>query len=623
MSGIYGWFRRSGGAAGDILPMQSLYEQWFRDGQGQRHFDQVALGHTLLWNTPESRLESMPRQEGEDGQRLCITAQVRLDNREELAAALGVGCPLASVTDSELLLAAYRRWGENSPVHLLGDFAFALWDESRQHLFCARDHVGVASLYYACDERDFVFANHVHAITAAKPDCRSYDEEAIGIYLSEGELYSTERTLYARIRQLPPASTLTVSASGLHIRRYWCLADAPTREPGSLEDCSVRMRDLLEKSVACRLRSAYPVSAHLTGGLDSSAIVALAAPILARRGETLSTYNWNAGPGGNPDPYEREWSLGKAFARQLGVGHHFLSFTPDSMGRVLVEHDLTSMDTADLWYERDVRQLMRDAGSRTMLSGWGGDHVVSSHGDYALYDLFWHRDPVEALRLAWAAGSDAPSTLRRFLGYVYRLIIRPAFAGCGDEAGFEADPWLNLQYYAQAHVSLRQGAQSVVNSTLQRLTVRDDMLEQYSRGHLHNRLTSWAAGALSSGMEYRYPLLDKRLLEFALSLPPEYLWRMGYGRYLFRYALRDILPEAICWANLKQEPGRVARWAQVGSEALAHWLARGGQQVSHSHYVDVDRIGAGIRRLQRESLSPDQRLDLTLALTKAVLLARL
>ena len=123
----------------------------------------VGLGHRMLWTTPESLIEKLPleNQRGD----LVITADARIDNRDELIAALQINNrPSDKVVDSELILAAYEKWGEDCPEHLLGDFAFAIWDERRELLFCARDHFGVKPFYYYFANNTFAFGSEIKAL---------------------------------------------------------------------------------------------------------------------------------------------------------------------------------------------------------------------------------------------------------------------------------------------------------------------------------------------------------------------------------------------------------------------------------------------------------------------------
>lgn len=183
----------------------------------------AGLAHCRLRTTPESLDERLPLTGA--GGSLVLTADARLDNRTDLAAALG--CEPAT-TDAELLLAAYLRWGPQAPEYLLGDFAFAIWDAQRQRLFCARDHLGVKPFYYHHNPgRLFCFASEIKALLALPQVPAELNEVRVADYLLP-MLEDQEITFYRQIVRLPPAHRMTVTRRGACLERYWALD--PERE---------------------------------------------------------------------------------------------------------------------------------------------------------------------------------------------------------------------------------------------------------------------------------------------------------------------------------------------------------------------------------------------------------
>jgi asparagine synthase (glutamine-hydrolysing) len=578
MSGIYAIFQPASGAVNDhdILAMHQVFATWYNDDRGSWCERDIGLGHTMCWNTAESKLERLPFIDGHVGRRLGITADVRLDNRAELFEQLDITAPLETVADSRLLLAAYKKWGENLPVHLLGDFAFVIWDEARKQVFCARDHLGIKSLYYCSDGGRWVFANHVHALVAVEGVSKAVSKEAVCKYLKDGELYSRTRTFYKSVHKLPPATSMVVCDTACRTRQYWRVDDCPQIRLDSPAAYVERLRGLLEDAVACRVRSDYPIASHLSGGLDSSSIAVIAARQLARVGRVLNTYNWCPNPAGAHDEAAQEWGRGSELVQSEGIQHHFIDMMPERYASLLMEHDLTVNDTAHIWYDFEVRRAVSSAGQRTILSGWGGDQGVSNNGSRALADLFWHGSPLTALRLIHDTAVRSARPWLRFLGLVGNRIIRPTVpdsmrrilaAGEFEHTDFAGCATPDIQRFVKAS--------SPAWAWRNKISVREEQLQQFHCGHLQNRLESWAASAHHDGIEYRYPLLDKRVVEFALGIPPECYWQLGYGRYLFRKANDHCLPESICWASAKHEPERVKRLQALGRQALSLLLARG------------------------------------------------
>ena len=251
------------------------------DGSGTRAFASAGLGHALLRIEPQDIAGPVTL----DG-RTWLTADVRLDGRDDLRRQLagrGEGCR-PGATDAELILHAHRAWGGACVEHLLGDFAFALWDERRGELLCARDQLGVAPLHVAQAGPCLVVASLLDAILLHPDVDDELDDEAIATFLVDGVPSDHIQTAYARVRRLAPAHTLEWTLHATTRRRYWRLdPHPPLLVLPRAEDYVALFSDVLDTAVADRIGTG-PVSAHLSGGLDSGAIVASAAALLRARG---------------------------------------------------------------------------------------------------------------------------------------------------------------------------------------------------------------------------------------------------------------------------------------------------------------------------------------------------
>ena len=213
---------------------------------------------------------------------LVLVADARLDDRDGLCAALRVpAAERGAVADADLILRAWLRWGRECPRHLLGDYAFALWDTRRRALFCARDHVGARPFYYALPGDGVVFASAVESVLAAPGVSNALDEAVVAGHLAARPLSDT-RTFFAAVRKLPPGHALCVewTPSGhdpgrrrTRIARHWRPEQAPAARPVSDDACAEQFRHLHAQAVRDRLRGydAEAVGVHLSGGLDSSA----------------------------------------------------------------------------------------------------------------------------------------------------------------------------------------------------------------------------------------------------------------------------------------------------------------------------------------------------------------
>ncbi|MDQ3661536.1 MAG: asparagine synthase-related protein, partial [Actinomycetota bacterium] len=204
-------------------------------------------------------------------------ADARIDNREELVRTLwgGSHLPDEPPTDAELILEAYRRWGEECPARLIGDFAFAIWDARRGRLFAARDPMAMRALYYRVEPRRVLFGTEVKQILAVPGVPARIFEPAVGAYLA-GPFGHMEWTFYEGISQLAPAHALVVDASGQRTWRYWDIDPDFRIEYPTEEEYVEHFLEVFLEAVRCRLRSTKPVGIFLSGGMDSGSIASAA-----------------------------------------------------------------------------------------------------------------------------------------------------------------------------------------------------------------------------------------------------------------------------------------------------------------------------------------------------------
>ena len=203
------------------------------DGTQCWHAGPVAFSHHQLWVTPESKHESLPWHDTNLG--LSLTADARLDNREVLLSELGLASTVdAPLPDSQLILHAYAKWGTACPDHLLGDFAFAIWDAREQQLFCARDLFGVMPFFYYHSPAQFWFASTLEAVRATSDVPQEIDYGHMAAYFrASGNASYTERTWYVGVRRLLPAHAMIVNARGIRTWAYWRPEQVPELPPSS------------------------------------------------------------------------------------------------------------------------------------------------------------------------------------------------------------------------------------------------------------------------------------------------------------------------------------------------------------------------------------------------------
>ena len=520
---------------------------------------------------------------------LTVAADARLDDRAALSAALGVAHPdRAGLTDGDLVLRAYLRWGRACPNHLLGDYAFAVWDARTRTLFCARDDIGARPLYYAETAQGVVFAGAVEGVLAAPGVSDELDETSVAEHLTRAALLTTTRTFFQAVRKLPPGHTLTVEAGAVRLERYWSPEDAPRARPASDDAYAEEFLDLYTRAVQDRLRGPGPVGVHLSGGLDSSSIAVLAIRELRHRGRPLPfAFSWlpHLGDAAPAPAHAKEYALIDAVCAQEGVHVLHRALSPADFAAIL-RCDGTYPGVHVHLNEEVVQRAAEERGVRVLLSGWGGDEGASFNG----------RGHLEHLLLRGRWGKLAAECRARGMSpreFLFGCALRLASPGLV----------LDLQRLRRGK-ELRSRRGYVDPAFRRRMKPRPDPMPRYldvrrsqvgllRSAHLSARIEGWAASGARRGIEYRYPLLDRRVLEFALGLPPEQFRRGPWSRWLMRHALRTVLPQEVCWHPSKDGPAQSesvrAAFARA-MPALREEVVARTTPPSRARYVDLPRL---------------------------------
>ena len=494
---------------------------------------------------------------------LALAADVRLDDREALQDTLG--CRGAEVSDGELILRAYRRWGRDCPSRLLGDYAFALWDGRRRILFCARDHIGVKPFYYAWTGERFVFASAVPAVLAAPGVSGRLDDDFVAAHLTRIGLNTTMRTFFVAVRKLPPGHALTVTGDGrLRTERYWRPEDSPRARPASDDACAEECLDLCTRAVRDRLRGPGPVGVHLSGGLDSSSVAVLAARELHRQGRAAPlAFTWlPALGGGAPKPeHAPEYALVDAVAGTEGLRTLHCGLSSEDV-LAMLRRDGALPGVHVHINEEAVQRRAEALDVRVLLSGLGGDQGVSFSGyrGYPEHLLLTGRWLGLIAHLRSHGGRPFKHLAKVVLGLVHLELPRAVRQWLRRKEP-DRRRWLIAPAF-------RWRAKRFESGMVRRLGTRRMRLRMLRAGSLSGQMEGWAASGAARGIEYRYPLLDRRVLEFALGLPHEQFRHGKLGRWLMRRAFDSVLPAEVCRHSGKADPARVEAMDDAFAEAL-------------------------------------------------------
>jgi asparagine synthase (glutamine-hydrolysing) len=287
-----------------------------------------------------------------------------------------LGHRFTSTGDTEVLLKAYGQWGEACLERLVGMFAFAVWDARRERLFLARDRLGEKPLYYYEGPGLFLFASEVRSLLSTGLAPRRLDSVGLASYLAFGAVQDP-RTIIDGIRSLPPGHTLVWEKNQYAVRRYWSLAEVAARPPAtdSPQEAVKGVRQHLLKAVAQRLVSDVPLGAFLSGGVDSSSIVALTREV---RDDPPDTFSVLFG-----DPKFSEADYSSRVVREFGCRHHQIQLTESGLlrdlPRALASMDQPTMDAINTYV---VSQATKQAGITVALSGLGGDEVFAGYTNF-------------------------------------------------------------------------------------------------------------------------------------------------------------------------------------------------------------------------------------------------
>lgn len=556
MSGIAGIYFLDGRPV-DRLDVERMVESIAHrgtDGSGVWTDGRIGLGHRMLWTTPESIHEKLPmvNKTGDS----VITADARIDNREELINALNFnGKPRETISDSEIILAAYEKWGEPCPEKLLGDFAFAIWDKRKQALFCARDPIGIKPFYYYFNGKTFRWASEPKAIFEDKTIPKEPNLSLVSLYLLD-RFDEREETLYKNIYRLPPSHFMVLENGHLRKGQYWDIDPEHTIRYQTDAEYAEHFLGLFKETVRALLRSHRPVGALLSGGLDSSSIVCTAQMLcqekfIPNEFETFS-HIFDEFPCDERfyiDEVVRKWDVKANYVT------HEKNLSWVDFEKVHEYPDVAYFPT--LFLHGSVLKDAQQKGIRVMLNGIGGDDLLAVDVDH-LTDLMLKghiRKLMVQLRHDSILYSRSPYSL--FLNYCLKpLLPRPMkvalktllkpFYGNGIPSWINADflkktgvidrikskqKFIRFPTRAQQHIyeALRFGWNA---------NIALDMVERFT-AHFD--------------IESRHPFFDRRLVEFLLAIPEEQRWSEKWTKAVLRQAMDGILPERIKMRKDKAE----------------------------------------------------------------------
>jgi len=568
---------------------------WLRRPSGWGSAPHVGLGHRRLSIIDLTPAGAQPMTNEDESLRLVFNGEIY--NFQELRAELEAkGHRFRSRTDSEVILHLYEEKGEGLLQELRGMFAFGLWDEPGGKLLLARDRLGEKPLAYLRMGRDLVFASEIKALLRGSGLPLEVNPQAIFDYLTF-QYVPSPMSAFSGVEKLPPAHYLVWRDGVVRLHRYWMVPQVdgagPARAPRPEE-----VLERLEEAVRIRMVSDVPVGAFLSGGLDSSAVVALMSRHSREPVRTLTV--------GFPDPGYDEVKYARLVSRHAGTDHAEIRVEMDveaELPKIAWHYDEPFADASAVptyYLAKAMRSLVTVA-----LDGDGGDETFGGYARYRAARWFplYERLPrgirdrllPRALQALPVRAWERSHWLHRA-----RLFVRP-----GEER--------LERRYAQwmSHFSNEEKASLCTPEFLDEVGQRDslalmerhfsdgaaggDIVQRLLRADMvsylpDDLLVKTDIASMAHGLEVRAPFLDHRFVEFAATIPSRWKVRRGRGKFILRQALSGLLPSEILARRKMGFSPPLARWIQKELRGMAEELLR-GPRARQRGYFRAERVG--------------------------------
>ncbi|MFL6451425.1 MAG: asparagine synthase (glutamine-hydrolyzing) [Bryobacteraceae bacterium] len=563
MCGISGFVKLKpvSGSAADVRHMMDAIRHRGPDGHGVHEDGTAFLGHRRL-SIIDVAGGHQPMYNEDESQWITFNGEIfnHASIRPELE---GAGHRYVSRCDTETIIHAYEQYGPACVEKFRGMFAFAIWDNQRQTLFCARDRLGIKPFYYFQNDRMFAFASEIKALLRHPEISSSFAEELLPEYLSFGYL-SSDETLYRGIRKLMPGHTLTLDArtGAVRIRQYWDVPAPGSPEQKSDEEWIRECRQRLEETVSMRLMSDVPLGMFLSGGLDSSAIAAL---MKRMRSEPVKTFAV-----GYREAAYSELSYARHVSQAIGTDHHEIVIGSEdffnALPRLIWHEDepIAWPSSVSLYF---VSRLAAEHVT-VVLTGEGSDELFAGYHRYQhyLFNRRWadiYRMLPAFLRNGLRSSIDSSSLISRDL----RRKLQHTFLGrdasveslqldnfYGAFSGSERNAMLLNQNGSNPYQSYLKYWNSRTGSTLAQMLYAD------AKTYLVELLMKQDQMSMACSIESRVPFLDHPFVEFAARVPDNLKIRNKSGKYIMKKAAEDLLPHDIIYRTKMGFPTPLRQW---------------------------------------------------------------
>ena len=485
-----------------------------------------------------------------------ISADARLDNRDELLIELSSSCSKSdqdNIADSLIILKSFIKWGKDCTKHLLGDFAFAVWNDQTKEMFAARDHLGIRPFYYHKSDNFFAFCSNIKGLLQLPHVLSRLNDHAVADYLI-GDYEDVEATIHPHIKRLPPAHSLLFKKNSLTLQRYWKLERQKPLIFSCDEDYAFALREQITQAITCRLRTVFPVGVMLSGGLDSSTLAAITNDNLRKRNIPFSTYSYVLPLSDKVVETDERKFIDLLLQKTGNVHHHVTALEQSPFQRcdeyfnILCEplHDSYYFIQESIYREASINNV------RVLLTGIGGDMAASFAGANCFAYLatqFRLKELYSLLKLRQIVANDSfvSLLLRQVLAKLLPPIFSSAFRFLFRKNSLPKEQYaFSRSLYVHSNMSKR--LKKLKRQRGIKIRLDHQLLIQHAVTYavspfMEHRATT----AASFGLSVCHPYLDIRIVKFCMSLPPAQFVKEGWHRSIFRRAIKGIVPTEIAF----------------------------------------------------------------------------
>jgi asparagine synthetase B (glutamine-hydrolysing) len=541
------------------LRLMKELERFPADNVQTWHSDKVFLGSHAQWITPESIGEKLPYYDQE--RQLSITADAIIDNREDLFERLQVDKrKRKEITDSELILLSYHKWGKESPRYLIGDFAFMIWDEKKQQFFGARDPSGYRTLYYFKNFSRFTFCSTIEPLLTLPYIEKQLNENYIAEFLAITGMIDTvdaRMTPFKNIEQVPPFHSISIDGQRISLNRFGTFMPEEKLKLKSSGEYVEAFQEVFQEAVNCRLRTFREIGSQLSGGLDSGSIVGFAAKKLRNDKKTLHTFSYVPPKDFVDFTHKQVMPDETPFIKKTveyvgGISDHYYDFDGRSSYTEIDDYlDVMEMPykfAENSFWLRGIFEKASEKGVGVLLNGDKGNSTISWGSALDYYAILlkrfrWLRLIHELHQYSMKTGGARFRLVPDIVKIGFPMINQMVASNNAEDLPI----LINSEFAKRTSVFSKLAGYGIDRSGW---LVSKNLYEQ--RRIVFDTIATWNSGStFNAKLSLRYklwkrdPTNDIRVVRYCFSVPEDQFVQNGLDRALIRRATENVLPDQI------------------------------------------------------------------------------